>query len=280
MSVNSLAVIMSVYHAEEPQRLRNSLASLKKQTYNNFDVYLAKDGPLSPELDSVIDDFLKDKKFNLHVSEFNQNAGLAVRLNDLIEKLNGGYDFIARMDTDDISIENRFEKQINYLREHKHVDALGGSIIEVNSKGEYLKEISYPPNNIAMLPKFVKRNVMGHVTVMFRSSYFKKAGVYPVTKRAWNNNIALPVEDTLMWIEGLANNCNLVNLQEPLVYVTAAEDYFNRRTGFKLAFVEYQIRNQIVKRLNQPSHQYIYALLYLVARILPPSIKKIIWKFR
>lgn len=275
-----VAVIMSVYKAEIPYNLKKSLKSLRDQTYKNLYVYLAQDGPLSTELKNVINKEIYDSILNLNVHEFEKNEGLSVRLNDLIRSIKNQFDYIARMDSDDVSINDRIQKQVLYMEDHKEIDVLGGSIIEVNASGEHLKEISYPQNNEEMISRFVKRSIMGHVTVMYRSSYFDKAGLYPVTLRKWNKNVALPVEDTLMWLEGLITGCKLVNLQEPLVYVTASEDYFSRRTGIRLAFVEYQIRNQIVTRLEQPFYQYIYAFMYFIARILPSPLKKIIWKLR
>lgn len=274
-----VAVIMSVYKAEIPYNLEKSLKSLRDQTYKNLNVYLAQDGPLSTELENVINKEASDSSFKLNVHKFEKNEGLSVRLNDLIRSIKNQFDYIARMDSDDVSRNDRIEKQVLYMEEHKEIDVLGGSIIEVDKEGNKLKEISYPANNEEMIKNFVKRNIMAHVTAMFRVRFFEKAGLYPVTMKTWSN-VALPVEDTLMWLEGLVNDCVFSNLNEPLVYVKASQEYFERRTGISLAFVEYQIRNNIVRRLKLPIYLYFYAFLYLIARILPVPLKKIIWSFR
>jgi len=279
MYQNPVAVIMSVYKAEIPENLIKSLNSLRKQSYKNLHVHIAKDGPLSPELNAAIMAEVDSPGMILKVHEFNKNEGLSIRLNDLLLKIKNKYEYIARMDSDDICINNRIEKQVQFMEEHKEVDVLGGTIFEVDINGNTLQEVNYPSNNEEMKIIFVKRNIMAHVTAMFRVTYFKKAGIYPVTKKPWSN-VALPVEDTLMWLEGLTHDCIFANIKDPLVHVMASDGYFKRRTGIRLAIVEYQIRNNIVKRLKLPLIYYIYAFMYLIARLLPTSIKKILWRFR
>jgi len=274
-----VAVIMSVYKAEKPKYLKEAIVSMREQSFSNIHLYLAKDGPLGDELESIIleEKILWGNKINIF--SFKNNKGLSVRLNFLINKTINNYEYIIRMDSDDISISDRVESQLSYMENNKEVDIVGGSIIEIDENGNELNRVIYPQNNKKMIRTFVIKNIIAHVAVMFRVSYFLKAGLYPNTFKPWYKT-ALPVEDTRMWLEGLTKGCKFANLTKDLIIVRASEEYFSRRGGFRLALVEYKIRNEIVNRLNLPTYYFVYAFMYLIARILPAPIKKMIWRFR
>jgi glycosyltransferase involved in cell wall biosynthesis len=274
-----VVVIMSVYKADKPQYLKEAIVSIREQTYENISLYLAKDGPLGNELESVIIEEEKLWGSRINVYSFKNNKGLSVRLNFLINKIINNYEYVIRMDSDDISISDRVESQLIYMENNKEVDIVGGSIIEIDENGKNINRVVYTQNYDKMIRKFVIKNIVAHTTVMFRTSYFLKAGLYPNTFRSWSK-CALPVEDTRMWLNGLVNGCNFANLNKDLTIVRTSRDFFYRRGGLQLALVEYGIRNQIVSKLNLPFYYYGHAFIFFIVRVLPASIKKIIWRFR
>lgn len=128
-----LAVIQSVYKNDNPQYLKLSLDSILNQTSRNFTVFLGIDGEISTDLWSIINNVQDDR---LQVIANKKNKGLASILNELLEKCRkGGYEFIARMDSDDIAVNNRFEKQVAFLCKHENIDVVGGAINEIDSNG-------------------------------------------------------------------------------------------------------------------------------------------------
>ncbi|AXD28616.1 hypothetical protein CHD54_08770 [Salmonella enterica] len=144
---HSVAIILSVYKAEKPAYLYQSLSSLFSQTMS-ADIYLYIDGEITVSLENVINDFKPCPNF--YIIRGKDNKGLAFALNSLIDiTLRKGYKYIARMDTDDISRLDRIEQQFRFMEKRTDVDVLGGYCHEFGS--EYaleLKKVPIDHNNL------------------------------------------------------------------------------------------------------------------------------------
>ena len=128
-----LAVIQSVYKNDKPEYLKKSIGSILSQTFSSFTYYIGIDGPIAQNLRNVLCSITDSR---IVIIENKENKGLAAILNDLLEKCKeGDFDYIARMDSDDIAIQNRFKLQIDHLEQNADVDALGGAINEIDENG-------------------------------------------------------------------------------------------------------------------------------------------------
>ena len=128
-----LAVIQSVYKNDKPEYLIKSIGSILSQTFSSFTYYIGIDGPIAQNLRNVLYSITDSR---VVIIENKENKGLAAILNDLLEKCKeGDFDYIARMDSDDIAIQNRFKLQIDHLEQNADVDALGGAINEIDENG-------------------------------------------------------------------------------------------------------------------------------------------------
>ena len=152
-----VAFLMSVYREERPEFLRQSLESMCRQTYGNLDIHIFEDGNLGEELSQVLF-FYGGRHSNLFFHRHAENRGLAVCLNELIEKLKDSYDYFARMDSDDVSFPDRVQKQVEFLEAHPEIDVVGGSILDIDESGRYLKEVRYPEDHQTIVKFFKKRN--------------------------------------------------------------------------------------------------------------------------
>ena len=104
---------MSVYKNEKPYYLREALESVVQQTVMPNEIVIVKDGLLTEELDAAINEYSEKYPTLFNIVPFEKNRGLGLALKDGV--LACSYEYIARMDTDDICKVNRFEKQINCL---------------------------------------------------------------------------------------------------------------------------------------------------------------------
>lgn len=148
-----LAVIQSVYKNDNPQYLKLSLDSILNQTSRDFTFFLGIDGEISSDLWSAINNVKDDR---LQVIASKENKGLASILNDLLEKCRkDGYEFIARMDSDDIAVNNRFEKQLAFLCKHEDIDVVGGAINEIDSNGRDRGKITRYPCSVEGVSSFL-----------------------------------------------------------------------------------------------------------------------------
>ena len=203
-----------------------------------------------------------------------ENKGLAQSLNDLMNVvMHIGYEYIARMDADDISETNRFEKQIAYLDAHTDVDMVGGAINEIDEEGNNRGKITkYPCSPEECRAFFAKRNPVAHPTVMFRRSFFDKAGWrYPTD---FERN-----EDTRLWHEGYKHRCVIANLPDVLLNFRMTDSMFRqRRNGRKFAKSQLQLRKLIAKDLGYGFMAYIYAYAMYMLMISPSWILKCAYK--
>lgn len=115
MQNSKYTVLMSVYYKEKPEYLSLSIESMLNQTVKPDEFIIVKDGPLTTELDEVINNFVTayPKTFNIIVNE--TNLGLGPALAKGIE--NSKNELIARMDSDDYVVSTRCERQLEKFRE-------------------------------------------------------------------------------------------------------------------------------------------------------------------
>ena len=169
-----IAVILPVYKKDKVEYLSKSVESILYQTYKNIHLYIGVDGPVGDDLRENLQ--LLEKQNTVSVVWFEENRGLACVLNDLLDIcFKDGYEYIARMDADDISETSRFEKQMAFLEKHPEIDVVGGAIKEIDEKGNYRnKTIIYPEGPEECRAFFSKRNPHAHPAVLFRKIFFDK----------------------------------------------------------------------------------------------------------
>lgn len=267
-SISKVAVIMSVYHKDEPIALRESLQSMINQTYI-CDMFIFIDGQVSETLMGIIGEFNSTQRVKVFESEC--NIGLAAALNFLIDQvLVLDYQYIARMDSDDISRPHRIEQQVSFLDKQLLVDVLGTSCREFGAS--FALEEKHLPEHHQDLVKFsCTRCPFIHPSVMFRADVFRAGFRYPT-------NTAV-TEDMALWFELLKAGYRFSNIKLILLDYRLNEKTISRRQGFKKALSEILLRQRNMFHLKQFSFKnlfFIYARLFF--HLMPSSILKFAYK--
>lgn len=266
--MNKVAFIMSVYKNDKLSFVKIAIESILKQTYTLFDFYIQADGELDVEVDRYLSQ-INDSRIIFRKRAI--NLGLAKSLNELLLLiLQKKYEFIARMDADDISLPDRLEKQIIFLENHREVDCVGTWAIEITASGDEYFRKKMPEEQLGCYELFKIRDCLIHPTVTFRRSFFEKAGLYPEDTYFG--------EDTMMWAKGFSNNCIFANIPEYLFKFRLDNDFFKRRKGWKHAKSIYSLRLKVNRMLRYPISADFYALMYAFAKIMPTSILNLIYK--
>lgn len=265
------SVLMSVYKNDNPIFLSDALKSIyEDQTVKPDEIVVVFDGKLTDELYQVLDAFKNDKEGIVFYYPQDENKGLGEALRIGTTFCTG--DYIFRMDSDDISCPNRFEKQIEYIKNHKEVDVLGTDIAEFyESIDEENKRIrSCPMDNKDIIKMAKKRNPMNHVTVCIKKEALIKCGGY---------ESLLLLEDYYLWLKMIASNAILANINESLVYVRIGNGFHSKR-GSKVRIKGWKVlqnfmldHNMITKREARLNMLYIRVFTYC-----PSCIKKILYK--
>ena len=219
-SKTNFSVLMPVYAKEKPKNLNEALESIYSQTVFPSEVVICEDGKLTQELDSIIKEYKQRYPKNTKVVKFPTNRGLGNALHDGI--LECSNEVIFRMDSDDISVGDRFEKQLAVLQETK-ADVVGSNIVEYDEKMNVMtgsREVPELDTNIKQYAK--KRNPINHMTVCYKRSAVLSAGNYLVMDG---------FEDYYLWVRMIKNGANFYNIQKPLVKVRGGASMISRRGG-------------------------------------------------
>ena len=240
------SVLMSVYKNDSPEFLKIALRSIyEDQTKKPDEIVVVFDGPLNDELYLVLEDFAKDKVDVVHYYPQAVNKGLGEAL-----RIGSGYctgDYIFRMDSDDISVPTRFERQAAYLESHPDVDVLGTDIAEFYQNVDEKMRVRMCHSKHESIVKMGKtRNPMNHVSVCIKRVSLEKCGGYETL---------LLLEDYYLWLKMIAHGCILSNLNESLVYVRVGNGFDTKRgskariEGWKV-LQKYMLKHKMIGRLR------------------------------
>jgi len=162
-NINDFSVLMSVYRHDDPEYLFQALVSTcYLQTVKPAQLILVADGQLNDKLYSIINNFIAEYPCcNIKFYQIKENVGLGNALNVGLSLCD--YDWVARMDADDISLPARFQKQLEYLNAHPSIDICGTYVEEVQPESLRVLNIRKVPlehNSIVTFAK--KRSPISH----------------------------------------------------------------------------------------------------------------------
>ena len=257
----SFSVSMSVYINDHPAHFRESLMSVINQTVKPSEIIIVLDGPVK----SLINDIIKNchKIYsNLVVVKLAKNMGHAISRQRGIESSSN--ELIALMDSDDISVPDRFEKQLTYFNNYPELDVLGGQISEfIKTQKNSVGLRNVPLLNDEIKKYLKKRCPFNQMTIMMKKSSVKKVGGYI----HWYCN-----EDYYLWIRMLLDGSNFRNLPEILVHVRVGNEMYNRRGGIKYFLSESRLQNLMYQNKIISFPLLIHNLfIRLIIQVLTPN---------
>ena len=217
------SVLMSLYIKEHPDFLRQALDSMITQTIPPDEIVLVEDGPLTDELYGVVDEY-KTKYPNLmHIIINDKNLGLGLALNKgLLACMN---EFVARMDTDDISKPDRCEKQLKRFREKPELSIVGTHIDEfVDSTDNIISRRIVPLTTQDIYTFAKKRSAFNHPTVMYRKSAVLAEEGYADLKRN---------QDVDLFGRMLFKGYKAENIDEALLWFRSSDELAMRRKSWE-----------------------------------------------
>lgn len=264
----TIAVIAAVYDGDDAGIFKKAMDSIFLQTYHDYDVYLYVDAVKNEDLIKAISIYQAKTNFFTFYGE--ERKGLAFGLNYLLDKIKKiNYGYIARMDSDDISREERFKSQVEFLENNRDVSVVGTNCIEIDGDGNELFHKMMPENHNDIISTVVKRSPFIHPTVMFRGDL--------IAVLEYNNNL-MNTQDYYLWIDLLSKGYKFHNIQYPHLYFRVNEGFYNRR-GLSKVLNEVKSRLYAIHKLDQryfKSYAYVVGLIML--RLAPVSIKKYCYK--
>lgn len=262
------SVLLSLYSKENPLYLRDSLESVFSQSLRPDEVVLVEDGPLTSELYTVVMEF-KKKYDKLKVISLPVNSGLGKALNEGLKHCS--YDIVVRMDTDDVSKPNRFEKQVKFMDSHPEIDVCSAWIDEFNGSIENVVATKSLPETSAEIYEYGKKRCpINHPVAAFRKKAVAAAGGY----------MHYPLfEDYYLWARMLVSGAKFYNFQESLLWFRTTADVYRRRGGWRYAMTEIRLQFLFVGIGYIGFGTFLKNLVIrFLVRIIPNKLRSFIYK--
>ncbi len=258
------SILVSIYHKELPEHFNACMESIwDHQTLKPSEIILVEDGPLTHELDLVIWEWKEKLGEVLKITKLTQNVGTGKAKNIGLEQCT--YEIVCIVDTDDISVTDRFEKQINELMLDPELVILGGQITE------FIEDIDSPsgmrrvPLKNFELCNYAKRqSPFNNMTIAYRKTKIIEVGGYQ--HHLW-------MEDYNLFLRVIARGYKIQNLPDVLVYARIDNGMHARRKGYEYIKSEKQLLNLKKElKLQSPIHANMLFLIRSAFRLIPSSV--------
>lgn len=251
-----VSVVMAVYNARN--YLHKAMDSILGQTFGDLELIVIHDKSTDGSGQILREYAAREPRMIL--LENPENMGLSKSLNRGLAVAKGEY--IARMDADDISVPDRFEKQVRFLDEHPDYTFVSciGRYIDEEGNEEQLRP--FPETNEEIYEMMLKVDAVMHPGVMFRRADVAAIGNYCEELRV--------VQDYDLWFRGMAAGYKFYNIQEPLVYFRRNHSY-NTRKNRAYRLMDFKVRCKGYKINRVPWYRRTYLVVPLVQAYLPSS---------
>ncbi len=216
------SVLMTVYKNDNPSFFETALTSVINQTLKPDEIVLVKDGFVPDEIQNVIDKLSNENPELINQVQLSQNVGLGLALNEGIKVCKN--ELIARMDSDDISMPTRCEKQVEEFIKDPDLDIVGCPVIEfVDIPENEVGKRNVPLDNKSIHKYARKRDPFNHPTVMYKKSFVEAVGCYGDLRKN---------QDTDLWIKMLSKGAKCLNINEYLLKFRFDNNTYKKRKNW------------------------------------------------
>lgn len=263
------SVCMSIYKNDFPQHFLTAIRSIWNQTLKPSEIILVVDGPIPGSIKDAIEAFSQECD-KLKVYYFETNQGHAIARQKGLEL--ASHELVAFMDSDDISMPDRFEKQIAYMVSHPETSALGGQIAEfIGTQDNQIGERIVPTTSEEVAQYLKSRCPMNMMTIMLRKSSTLAAGGFI----DWYCE-----EDFYLWIRMILAGQQLNNLPDKLVDARVGYDMYQRRGGWRYFKSERGIQRLLLQNHLISPLRYMYNVFgrLCVQVLMPNKVRSFVFK--
>lgn len=264
--MSTVSVLMTTYAKEKAAYLAQSLESIFGQTRPPEQMVLVIDGPVGDDQLAVIEGFRCDprvKRFD--VLQLAKQGGLAEALNAGIPHCTG--DFIARMDSDDISVPERLELQLAEFERDPSLAAVGSWSEEFQEDGKRVIKIC-PVKHDMIVGALRWRNVLVHPSMTFRAEALRNVGGYSARFGK--------MEDYDLFVRLAQSGARFRCVPKVLVHARWGIDLCERRGGLDYLVHEIKFRSDLYRRGFLSFWQYVITTcLYSAFRLTSAQSRRL-----
>lgn len=258
-----ISVLITVYSKDKPSWFKESLSSILDQQSPD-QLVLIVDGWVPDALKAIIEDYEKKYPSIVCVVWLKENKGLAHALNVGLKRCE--YELVARMDSDDISRNDRLRIQLRYFSEDPGLDILGSPAIDIDDQGRKIKEREVPFSH-GEIYQLMWACPLIHPSIMFKKSRILAAGGYSEELKRR--------QDYELWFRCAELGYRFANTDEPLLEYRVTDDSY-KRNSFSVAWTQYKIGLKGVSALKLGLKARLGVFFPVVKAVLPPPLRKLV----
>lgn len=259
---NLITVLMGVYNCADT--VGEALDSLLNQTIDCWKCVICDDGS-TDDTYAIIKEYEKSFPDKFTVIKIDENMGLNIALNKCLQYADTPY--IARMDGDDISLENRFEVELDFLENNHDFDIVSSSMVWFDENGDY--RFGKLKREVPTLRDVIISNYICHAPAMIRTCRMKDIEGYSDDKKATR------VEDVDLWIRLYFAGAKCFNISEPLYRVREDRNFVNR-VELKYRLNAALIRLAAAKKAKLNLFERLRCFSKVIVGLLPNSLYQIL----
>ena len=261
------SVLISVYNEDEPKYLDIALASIAAQIRKPDEVVLVQDGPVNEQLSDVVKKWQKEMPGFLKVISLPENRGLGIALQEGLKACS--YAIVARMDADDISCPDRFEKQLKFLQDNPDIALVSSWMAYFEDNPNQIVFIRWMPQKYEDISRIARfRNPVCHAPAMFRCSEVEAVGGYTQRKRN---------QDYHLFARMLLNGSKITCIPEPLYKCRCNSNFLKRRASFQHLLSMIKLQKEFLKMGFISFPRFILNIIVrITAYMLPITITRFV----
>lgn len=230
-----ISVLIPVYNTPA-KFIRESINSSLKQTINDYEIIIVDNGSTSEETKTALSEYLDNDKVSIfHCEQQDGKNNISIALNLGLSKCN--YEFVARMDSDDIMFHDRLQKQLDFMNKNPDADIIGAQIKV------------FPDNYVTRHPKIITNEIaknsswfINHPTVMFKKSKILEIGGYSDTPE-------FAAEDYVLWMTAIRSGLKIMNMPDTVLSYRSHGNNLTRKREKQQGYFE-SIENQKQKLID------------------------------
>ena len=265
MQYPKFSILSSVYIGESYTNFVSYVKSLENSRIIPNEIVLVYDGPVKESIRDFVSSY--SGLLNFRTIDLGVNKGLGLALSEGLKYCSN--DLVARLDTDDMCLPDRFENQLRKFKGTKSISALGGGVLEFSDDGKVNRQ-RIPPTGEAEIRRAIRfKNPLNHTTVMFRKQDVLSVGGYRDVRF---------YEDYDLWLR--MNNAGLILENDEVIYSKFRVDgMLSRRFGYDMFHHEMNfLRGCLRGNLITKGHFLLLFFVRALPRLLPVFLITFLYK--
>lgn len=260
---------MTVYAKDNVKWLKQAIDSILDQTYQPNEFLIVKDGPLTEQLDAVISEYSDKESDLIRVEALPQNVGLGAALNYGVTHCQ--YEYIARMDADDISAPERCETILTYMQKNPDVSIVGCNADEFSGDIQNVVAHVILPQTAETAYRFAKKRVpIRHPSIIFKKRDILQVGNYKSLKRSQEYDLVVRI---------LMAGKKVSNVPQVLFYIRVDDNFYTRRGGLSKAKMLASQRYDFYKYGYYSFPEFLfYASINISVCLMPNVLRKLLYQ--